>query len=238
MNFKYLISVLVLSFSIPCLSMGPKPTVNEAIDHAVKKYGLRTEPELVGFFKKANVQYPPKDVALLAFKQEQHIELWAQDERKNWHYIHTYPLTAYSGRLGPKLKEHDRQIPEGIYRLVSFNPFSSMHLSMMINYPNHFDRQHAAKDGRTRLGGDIFLHGKDKSVGCLAVGDRQIDQLFLLARRVGLSHIQLIIAPNDMRKKKVNPSHYANQPKWVPELYGQIHSALKRFPVEKKIAHR
>ena len=91
MNVRFLLLTLVFSLSFPSWSMAPKPTVNEAIDHAVKKYGLRTEPELIGFFKKANVHYPPKDVALLAFKQEQHIELWAQDNNKNWHYIHTYP---------------------------------------------------------------------------------------------------------------------------------------------------
>jgi murein L,D-transpeptidase YafK len=137
-------------------------------------------------------------------------------------------MTAYSGRLGPKLKERDLQIPEGVYRLTTLNPFSSMHLSMMINYPNNFDRLQAFKDGRHNLGGSIFLHGKSMSVGCLAVGDKAIDQLFLLVHRVGLSHTQVIIAPNDLRKTKPSTSPFA-QPRWLPELYQQITLALRSF---------
>lgn len=223
--FTFILSLLA---AIDACSMAPKLNWDKAIDHAILRYGLRTEPELIRFFKKANVSYPPKDIALLAFKKERHVQLWAQNQDKQWRFIHTYPLTAYSGHLGPKLKEHDRQIPEGVYRLVSFNPFSSMHLSMMINYPNQFDRNHAVKDGRKRLGDNIFLHGKDMSVGCLAIGDRSIDQLFLLARRVGLSHIQLIIAPNDLRRAPAATSKIG-QPKWLPELYQGIEVALKKF---------
>src|SRR3990167_3969692 len=138
--------------------MGKKLDWDQAIDNAITRYGLRTEPQLKQFFSKADVAYPPNEVALLAFKKEKHIELWARDHpEKTWHYIHTYPLTAYSGHLGPKLKAGDRQIPEGIYRFTSFKPYSSMHLSIMVNYPNNFDRQHAEQDGRRQLGGDIFL---------------------------------------------------------------------------------
>jgi hypothetical protein len=215
--------------------MGRKVSVESAIDKAVARYGLQMEPQLKGFFRNAHVAYPPKDIALLAFKKERQVQLWAKNSHAGWRYIHNYPLTAFSGRLGPKLKEHDYQIPEGVYRLTSFNPFSSMHLSMMINYPNHFDRLQASKDGRRRLGGDIFLHGKSMSVGCLAIGDRAIDQLFLLVRRVGLGHTQIIIAPNDLRHSKPATSTFA-QPRWLPELYRQITAALNQFPTTKRIA--
>ncbi|MCC5015933.1 MULTISPECIES: L,D-transpeptidase family protein [unclassified Legionella] len=226
------LSILIFTSSY---SMAPKLNWDNAVDNAVRKYGLRTEPELLRLFAKSNVEYPPKDIALLAFKKERRMELWAKDSNTTWRYIHTYPLTAFSGRLGPKLKERDGQIPEGIYRLITFNPFSSMHLSMMIDYPNYFDRLQASKDGRRRLGNNIFLHGKSLSVGCLAVGDRAIDQLFLLVRRVGLSHVKLIIAPNDLRIAKPATSNFA-QPRWLPELYKQINSALSQFPHRNKIA--
>lgn len=213
-------------------SMARKVHWENAVDNAIKHYGLRQEPRLKSLFSKAKIAYPPKDIALLAFKKEKRIQLWARNEGTSWRYIHTYPLTAFSGRLGPKLKESDGQIPEGIYRLTTFNPFSSFHLSMMINYPNSFDRQQASKDGRSKLGGNIFLHGKSLSVGCLAVGDLGIDQLFLLAHRVGLNHVQMIIAPNDLRKAKPATNHFA-QPHWLPELYKQIGTALKQFPTTK-----
>ncbi|WP_115302792.1 L,D-transpeptidase family protein [Legionella beliardensis] len=214
--------------------MAPKVNWDKAVDHAIIRYGLRTEPEMIRFFNKAHVNYPPKEIALLAFKKEREIELWARNDKQAWHFIHSYPLTAFSGRLGPKLKERDGQIPEGIYRLVNFNPFSSMHLSMMIDYPNHFDRLQASKDGRRNLGNNIFLHGKAFSVGCLAVGDWAIDQLFLLTRRVGLNQVKLIIAPNDLRKAKPATTNFA-QPRWLPELYKQINTALIEFPSARKL---
>lgn len=220
--------------SLSSFGMAPKLNWDKAVDKAVMKYGLRTEPELKRFFANANVAYPPKEIALLAFKKERHVELWAKNENHNWRFIHKYPLTAFSGRLGPKLRESDGQIPEGIYRLSSYNPFSSMHLSMMINYPNNFDRLQASKDGRRRLGNNIFLHGKSVSVGCLAIGDKAIDQLFLLTRRVGLSRVKLIIAPNDLRKDKPATANFA-QPRWLPELYKQIVYALNEFPHKKSV---
>ncbi|WP_419418648.1 L,D-transpeptidase family protein [Legionella sp. D16C41] len=213
--------------------MAPKLNWDKAVDNAILRYGLRTEPEMIRFFNKAKVSYPPQEIAFLAFKKERKIELWAKDDKNIWRFIHNYPLTAFSGRLGPKLKERDGQIPEGVYRLVNFNPFSSMHLSMMIDYPNNFDRLQAIKDGRRSLGNNIFLHGKSFSVGCLAVGDRAIDQLFLLARRVGLNHTKLIIAPNDLRTAKPATTNFA-QPRWLPELYKQIHTALNKFPSSRK----
>lgn len=210
--------------------MAPKVDWDKAVDLAVARYGLHKEPQLMRLFSSVGMSYPPRDIALLAFKQEQRIQLWAKNDNTPWRYIHTYPLTAFSGRLGPKLKERDGQIPEGIYRLTMFNPFSSMHLSMMINYPNEFDKLQASKDGRKGLGGNIFLHGKSLSVGCLAVGDAAIDQLFLLTRRVGLNHVKVIIAPNDLRQAKPATNTFA-QPRWLPELYQKINQALSSFPV-------
>lgn len=208
--------------------MAPKPNWDQAIDRVIKRYGLRAEPQLISFFSKAGVSYPPQQVTLLAFKSERKVELWAKNSNKPWHYIHNYPLTGFSGRLGPKLRENDKQIPEGIYKLVNFNPFSSMHLSMMLNYPNNFDKEKGHRDGRRKLGNNIFIHGNKLSVGCLAVGDLAIDQLFILARRVGLDNIQIIIAPNDIRYKEPATSTFA-QPKWLPELYKRIAISLKPF---------
>lgn len=222
----YLCLVQVTGFS-----MAPKLNWDKAVDNAITRYGLKREPELIRLFAKAKVAYPPKDIALLAFKKERVIQLWAKQDKKPWRYIHTYPLTASSGKLGPKLKEKDLQIPEGVYQITNLNPFSAMHLSMMLNYPNNFDRLHALKDGRNHLGGNIFLHGKSLSVGCLAIGDKAIDQLFLLARRVGLSHIRVIIAPNDLRRGKP-ATQLLTQPRWLPDLYKQLSKELSYFPVE------
>lgn len=226
---SYLISIVFLVFTCNAYSMTQKVNWDNAVDRAVKRYGLRVEPQLISFFNKAKVSYPPQEVALLAFKSERKVELWARNSKQKWTHIHDYPLTGFSGRLGPKLRENDKQIPEGVYKLVNFNPFSSMHLSMMLNYPNSFDKQKGYQDGRKNLGNNIFIHGKNLSVGCLAIGDLAIDQLFILARRVGLNQIKIVIAPNDMRNnKKATTSTFA-QPRWLPELYKQISESLKPF---------
>jgi hypothetical protein len=229
MIMRFLLLALLMLVLDSSFGMGHKINWDKAVDNAIIRYGLRTEPELIRFFANARVAYPPREIALLAFKKEKDLELWAKNENQSWRFIHKYSLTAFSGRLGPKLKERDGQIPEGIYRLTSHNPFSSMHLSMMINYPNSYDRLQASKDGRKQLGNNIFLHGRSVSVGCLAVGDRAIDQLFLLTRRVGLGHTKVIIAPNDLRKGKPATSTFA-QPRWLPDLYKQIAAALTQFP--------
>jgi len=228
------IFILLLITSNQLCAMSPKLNWDKALDNAIKRYGFPMEPQLKRWFESAKIAYPPREIALLAFKKERQIQLWAKDENTSWTNIHTYSMTAFSGRLGPKLKEHDMQIPEGVYRLTSLNPFSAMHLSMMINYPNNFDRLQAIKDGRRNLGGNIFLHGKSMSVGCLAVGDKAIDQLFLLVYRVGLRHTVVIIAPNDLRRSKPITSQFA-QPRWLPELYQQITKSLRQFPLPKAV---
>lgn len=228
MHMIRLFFIVFMVLSLNGYSMAPKLNWDKAIDHAIKRYGLRAEPQLISFFSKAGVSYPPREIALLAFKSERKVELWAKNPNQEWTHIHNYPLTGFSGRLGPKLKENDKQIPEGVYKLVNFNPFSSMHLSMMINYPNSFDREKGYLDGRRELGNNIFIHGRNLSVGCLAIGDLAIDQLFILARRVGLNNIKLIISPNDLRHQKPSTSTFA-QPRWLPELYKQITESLKPF---------
>jgi murein L,D-transpeptidase YafK len=126
-------------------------------------------------------------------------------------FIHSYSVLAASGHNGPKLREGDRQVPEGFYRITSLNPNSSYHLSIKLNYPNAFDQQHADEEGRDHLGGDIFIHGKAASIGCLAMGDPAIEELFVMVEKVGRSNVQVIIAPHDPRQipLKSNSTHPA-----------------------------
>lgn len=79
------------------------------------------------------------------------------------------------------------------------------------------------------LGGDIFIHGNDVSVGCLAMGDDVAEQLFVLASRVGTENVRIVIAPRDFRRNPV-PSPSATAPRWLPELYASIGSELENFP--------
>lgn len=179
-------------------------------------------------FQRAGVHYPPQKITLIALKKERKMELWAQDKRGRKTYIKTYPILAHSGGPGPKLKEYDAQIPEGVYHISLLDPFSRLHLSMKINYPNQFDRWHAAVDGRKKLGGDIFIHGKRLSAGCIAIGDRAIEDLFVLVYDVGQQHTKVVIAPNDLR---IAPPAKPNQhfPLWIHQLDRILTAELNRY---------
>jgi len=180
-------------------------------------------------FSSAKAAWPPAEIALVAIKDEKVIELYARkEENTEWQFVHRYPVLAASGGPGPKLRQGDKQVPEGVYRISLLNPNSRYHVSLRVNYPNEFDREKAKEDGRTNLGGDIMIHGKDKSAGCLAVGDEAAEELFVLAAHVGLDNIKLIIAPTDFRRRGIPPVA-PHQPKWLPELYTQVAEAMTEF---------
>jgi len=188
--------------------------------------GPAAERRLRARFAAAGMRYPPDRVHLLGLKQERRLELWASTGRGP-RQIAVYPLTDESGGPGPKLREGDFQIPEGIYRVTWLHPNSQYHLSMKLDYPNAFDREQARREGRTNLGGDIFIHGKDASIGCLAVGDRAIEELFVLAARVGIEKVTTVLAPWDLRRRP--PPDLAARISWAPTLYARLSRTLAAF---------
>lgn len=193
----------------------------------VERYDLAVRLRLIEDFKRAKVAYPPARMGLLAFKKEQRMELWGGEMNGPLKLIKTYPFTAFSGELGPKRRQGDRQIPEGIYRIIFLNPESSYHLSMKLNYPNDFDRTMAATERRNQLGGDIFIHGDSYSIGCIALGDRAIEELFVLTAWAGMDNVQVIVSPYDLRQEKeIKPLHKVP---WTKELYTQIQHSLLAF---------
>ena len=197
------------------------------IADVIKEHRQRVESILIPAFAKSEIAYPPQKITLLFFKKEKRLELWAEKENQ-WVHIKNYPVLAASGNSGPKLKEGDRQVPEGLYQIELLNPNSSYHLSMRINYPNEFDLNHAKIDNRQDLGGDIYIHGNSVSIGCLAMGDEVSEELFVLANQVGLQNIHVIIAPYDSRPKDLS-SNIIDQPTWLSELYTMISNDLKNY---------
>ena len=141
-------------------------------------------------------EYPPKTLFIRAFKQEKELEIWAGTRKLR--LIKTFPILAASGVLGPKLHRGDRQVPEGWYHINRFNPRSRFHLSLGLNYPNDADLIRSA--GRDP-GDDIFIHGSNKSIGCLAMGDPAIEEIYGLARDMK-SRIRVLILPSREIKAK------------------------------------
>lgn len=190
--------------------------------------GPRATARLADKFRKANVAWPPAEIAFVAIKDEKIIQLYGRATGEAWQFVHRYPVLAASGGLGPKLRQGDRQVPEGVYRIVYLNPRSRYHVSLRVNYPNAFDRRMARTEKRTKLGGDIMIHGKKSSAGCLAIGDDAAEELFVLAAKIGYRKVKLIIAPTDFRVNE-RPLFRPGQPKWLPKLYDQIAKAMVEF---------
>ena len=199
------------------------------IEEVVASTGRAVRPALRKAFSEGGLDYPPREAAFVAIKDEKRLEVWCSADGGSWTHVKTHPILAASGTAGPKLKEGDRQVPEGIYRVLGLNPNSSYHLSMKLDYPNAFDHEMARKEGRTDLGGDIFIHGRAASIGCLAMGDPAIEELFLLAHDAGIRNIRVIIAPYDFRKRSETTEIPPGAPKWVPELYRRIRRAMVPF---------
>ena len=195
---------------------------------AVAEYGPAARKRLAPAFRSAGVAYPPAKVMLAAIKDDQALEVWAS-RHGAWHYIRTYRILGTSGHAGPKLREGDRQIPEGVYHVETLSANTAFHLAMLLDYPNSFDREHAMKDGRTNLGGSIFIHGGSRSVGCLAMGDRTAEDLFVLAADTGLQNVTVVIAPSDPRTGPLRPTR-EDEPSWLPELYETIGRQFTGLP--------
>jgi hypothetical protein len=179
-------------------------------------------------FAEAKAPWPPTEITLIGIKDEKVLELHAREKGGPWALVHRYRVLAASGGRGPKLRQGDRQVPEGLYRISFLNPNSAFHVSLRVNYPNAFDRKMAAKEGRKDLGGDIMIHGKNLSAGCLAVGDEAVEEIFTVAAETGLSNVRVIITPTDLRTKPAPPQK-PGQPEWVPMLYAEIASAMSGF---------
>jgi len=112
-------------------------------------------------------------VYIRIFKLEHELEIWVEKDGRFVRFA-TYPVCLWSGRLGPKLKEGDRQAPEGFYTVDAeqLNPNSRMHRSFSLGFPNIFDQAH----GRT--GSFLMVHGGCASIGCYAVTDPAVDEIW------------------------------------------------------------
>lgn len=207
--------VLVGIFGLPPVLRNWSNLVDQLDSPEERVARAREEKEtgLRGRFKEAGVAYPAKRLFFRAFKRERELELWAGDGQGSLKLIRTYQVAAASGELGPKRKEGDRQVPEGIYVIDRFNPRSSFHLSLGLNYPNASDR---IRSDKKKPGGDIFIHGDQRSIGCLAMTDPIIREIYICALDAQRP-IAVHIFPTrlDAAGMRALASEYASQPELV-----------------------
>lgn len=141
-----------------------------------KQAAARVRPELERDLAQQGLRFgAPLFVRI--FKQEAELELWLAGGDGRYRLFRTYPICRYSGRLGPKTRQGDNQAPEGFYRvgLGQLNPASSYHLSFNLGYPNAYER------AMGYTGDFLMVHGSCVSIGCYAMGDAAIEQIYTLA---------------------------------------------------------
>jgi hypothetical protein len=203
----------------------PAPPLNLTVPQALARFSGPARILLKEEFARAGLTYPPAKMTLVGLKEERVVCLFAGDKPK---LVATLPLSTFSGKLGPKLREGDLQIPEGVYKITGLR--ASFRLSVLVDYPNRFDRIKARADHRTNLGSDILIHNGTHSTGCLVLKMDDMAQIFTAAYDVGCANMTLIIAPCNVLKHK--PAlDMASQPKWLPELYDDLKKRLRDYPL-------
>jgi murein L,D-transpeptidase YafK len=134
-------------------------------------------PQMIALIERRNMS-KESPILVRIFKEESELELWKEDQSGRMALLKTYPICRWSGDLGPKVKQGDRQAPEGFYTITPslMNPNSNYYLSINMGYPNAYDRSH------NRTGSFLMIHGDCSSAGCYAMTDEQIAEIYALAR--------------------------------------------------------
>jgi len=150
------------------------------------------------------------EILILAFKAEQELQLFVKKKSATtYSWLKTYPICASSGSLGPKERQGDGQVPEGIYHIDRFNPSSSFYLSLGLNYPNLADKR---RSKAPNLGGDIFIHGNCVTIGCMPMTDDLIKEIYMhavYAKNNGQQKIPVYVFPFKMSDS--NMKHYEKE---------------------------
>ncbi len=168
---------------------------------AVTKYDAKLKTE----FKQKGLNYSNSSLYIRSFKSQNEMEVWVRNnDVDTFTLFKTYKICALSGVLGPKRVEGDRQVPEGLYFITDFNPKSDFHLSMFVSYPNYSDK---ILSDQVKPGGDIYIHGKCMTVGCMPMTDEVIEELYALclnSRLNGQTNIPIHIFPTRFDKAGLN----------------------------------
>lgn len=198
-NFMKLICLtFLLSLSVMVNAQNNFKATQIKFERVEKAYNEKWED--LKKFVKAGGYGDDFSMVINAYKTEGKLEIWLKGKTdKKFSLFRTYDFCAHSGTIGPKVIEGDGQTPEGFYYINVFNPMSSFHLSLGVNYPNNVDLARTGKDRKP--GGDIYIHGNCVTVGCIPLTDEKIKEVYILgveARNSGQEKIPVNIYPFKM----------------------------------------
>ena len=221
---------------LPLLAL-PLAGCNDALTSVSNKVEHPLPAKLVNKMKAADMS-TRSPVFMRIFKEENVLEVWKQKGNGRYDKIAEYEICKWSGKLGPKFKEGDRQAPEGYYRIypAQMNPNSSYYLSFNTGYPNGFDRAH----GRT--GSNLMVHGACSSAGCYSMTDEQVLEIYAFAReafRGGQPYflveaLPFRMTPENMARHR-NSEHFEF---WSMLKEGYDHFELTKRPPQVEICER
>lgn len=194
------------------------------------------EDLIISKLKAVNLALNELNILIIAYKAEGQLELWVKSKKaSNYTLLETFKICNSSGKLGPKRKEGDYQVPEGFYYIDRFNPASNYYLSLGINYPNKSDK---LKSKFTNLGGDIFIHGECETIGCLPMTNDKIKEIYLYAieaKNAGQDQIPVYIFPSRLTEPAYDilKNEHQNDPELI-NLWSSLKTGYDQFFVSKK----
>ena len=181
---------------------------------------------------------PGSPIFIRVFKEESELEVWKARDDGRFYHFKTYPICNWSGELGPKLRQGDKQAPEGFYTVArhQLNPNSQFHVSFNLGYPNAYDKAH----GRT--GEFLMIHGKCKSAGCYAMTDALIEEIYGLVREAmnsGQTSFEVHAFPFRMTDENMALHRKSRwYPFWSTLKIGYDHFETHRIPPQVAVCER
>lgn len=188
------------------------------------------------YFRSKNLDYTGFQAFIRAFKNEKLLEVWIKEKDANtFSLLHTYEFCTSSGSLGPKRKEGDLQIPEGVYHINNFNPQSKFYLSLGLNYPNASDKILSDKQ---HPGSAIYIHGNCVTIGCIPLTDDKIKELYIIAveaRRNGQEKIPVHIFPARLTDEGISSLKAHHATSGHIEFWENLKNVYDDFEQTKKL---
>ena len=186
-----------------------------------------------------NLDFENFQLYIRAFKNEKILEVWIKGKNADqFTLLHTYEFCTSSGSLGPKRRQGDLQIPEGVYHINHFNPESNFYLSLGLNYPNASDKILSDKQ---HPGSSIYIHGNCVTIGCIPLTDDKIKELYIMAveaRNGGQEKIPVHVFPTRLTEQgmsflKSNHASSGHVEFWenLKKVYDDFEETKKLKPV-------
>jgi murein L,D-transpeptidase YafK len=215
-----------------------QPFKEAQLKHARVKTAYREKEAIIKkMFDDKELNQAGFQLFIRAFKKDEELEVWIKErDRDTYSLLHTYDFCTTSGVLGPKRKEGDLQIPEGLYHINHFNPVSNFYLSLGLNYPNASDKILSDKN---RPGGSIYIHGNCVTIGCIPITDEKIKELYVLAieaRSNGQQNIPVHVFPTRLDDNGFDALQrtYADAPELLA-FWSNLKTIYTQFESTKKV---